>query len=197
MKDNNIMKQALSDQWNSLPSVLQAHYQDAANKDVGKLCIEYPAWMQLFLNVLYMFGALLNRKGKDISTEVEKTMQGETQYWHRTITFSDGKKVYFKSQWNYAGSNKMEEYVNPILGLCMSVKVKNEKLYYEGEHFILKLGKIKIPLPEWMLLGHTTIVEEKIDFKHFKMDFKLTHPLFGQIYRYTGIFCTNTLDNRR
>ena len=47
----NIMKQALGKQWNSLPPVLQAHYQDNDNKDIGKLSVEYPAWMQLFLKV--------------------------------------------------------------------------------------------------------------------------------------------------
>jgi len=190
MSENNIMKQALSERWSSLPSVLQAHYQDANNKDIGKLSVEYPGWMQLFLNILHLFGALLNRKGQDISTEVEKTMQGNTQYWHRTLTFKDGKKVFFKSHWNYAGGNRLEEYVNPILGLCMSVAVKDGKLLYEGEYFVLRLGILKLPLPEWMLLGHTTIVEEQIDPEHFKMDFKLTHPLFGQIYRYTGKFYT-------
>lgn len=190
MRENNIMKQALSEQWSLLPPALQAHYQDADNKDIGKLSVEYPGWMQLFLNILHLFGALLNRKGQEISTEVEKTMQGNTQYWHRTLTFEDGKKVYFKSRWNYVGDNKMEEYVNSILGLCMSVKVKDNKLFYEGEHFVLKLWKFKIPLPEWMLLGHTTIIEEQVDPEHFKMDFKLTHPLFGQVYRYTGMFST-------
>ena len=130
MSENNIMKQALSKQWSSLPPALQAHYQDEDNKDIGKLSIEYPGWMQIFLNILQLFGALLNRKGKDISTEVEKTIQGNTQHWHRTLTFEDGKKVYFKSRWNYAGGNRLEEYVNPILGLCMSVKVKDDKLFY-------------------------------------------------------------------
>lgn len=190
MSEFNIMKQALSSQWSSLPPVLQAHYQPGKNRDIGKLTVEYPGWMQLFLNVLHMFGALLNRKGQDIQTEVEKTMQGETQYWHRTLMFDDSNKIYFKSQWHYTGENKLEEFVNSLLGLCMSVKVKDDKLFYEGEYFILKLGKLKLRLPEWMFLGHTTIVEEQVDAENFKMDFRLTHPLFGQIYRYTGTFCT-------
>ena len=190
MSENNIMKQALSEQWSLLPPALQAHYQDKDNKDIGKLSVEYPAWMQLFLNILHLFGALLNRKGKDISTEVEKTIEGNTQYWHRTLTFEDGKKVYFKSKWKYASGNKVEEYVNPVLGLCMSASVRDGKLFYQGEYFILKLWKLKLPLPEWILLGHTTIVEEQIDTEHFKMDFRLTHPLFGQVYRYTGTFST-------
>ncbi len=190
MSEHNIMKRALGEQWHSLPHALQAHYQDQDNTDIGKLSVEYPTWMQWPLNVLHLFGALLNKKGQGISTEVRKTMQGNTQYWHRTLMFNEENKIYFKSHWQYAGDNKMIEYVNPLLGLCMSVEVKEEKLFYQGEYFVLRLGKLKLPIPEWMLLGHTTIVEEQVSADQFAMDFRLTHPLFGQIYRYAGSFKT-------
>lgn len=188
----NIMKQALGEQWDSLPRVLQAHYQENDNKDIGHLTVEYPGWMQPFLNLLSLIGALLNRKGEAIPAVVEKTIKGQKQYWHRTLTFDDGKKVYFKSQWQYASDNKLLEYVNPLLGLCMSVSVSDDTLFYGGEYFVLRIWKLNIPIPEWMLLGHTTIVEKEIDAEHFAMDFRLTHPLFGQIYRYAGTFYTKS-----
>ena len=190
MGEVNIMKQALGEQWDALPVVLQTHYQEKDNTDIGTLNIEYPKWMQFCLNLLKIMGALLNRKGREISTRVEKVMQGDVQYWKRTITFDDGKKIYFKSHWRYLGGNKIVEYVNPILGLCMAVEVSDKTLYYQGKYFVLKLGKLIIPIPEWMLLGHTTIVEKKFDNFHFTMDFRLDHPLFGQIYRYAGKFTT-------
>lgn len=190
MNGYNIMRQALGDQWQELPGALQAHYQDEDNRDIGSLDIEYPTWMQLFLNFLHVIGALLNRRGENIPTIVTKSMEGDKQRWHRTITFDDGKKVYFKSHWQYIGQNKLVEYVNSIFGLCMSVEVKDKKLHYHGEYFVLKIGKLRIPIPEWLMLGHTTIIEHSTDDKHFTMDFKLRHPVFGQIYRYTGTFTT-------
>jgi hypothetical protein len=45
-----------------------------------------------------------------------------------------------------------------------------------------------LPIPEWLVLGHTTIVEEAIDETHFVMDFRLTHPLLGEVFRYSGKF---------
>ena len=137
-----------------------------------------------------MMGALLNRKGNNIPTTVSKVMKGDMQYWRRIITFDDGKKVYFKSHWSYVGDNKLIEYVNPVLGLCMSVEVKNKVLHYHGEYYALKLGTLIIRIPEWLLLGHTTIVEKEVAPGHFIMDFRLHHPLFGQIYRYSGKFST-------
>jgi len=190
MGEYSIVQQALGEKWFSLPATLQAHYQANDNTDIGVLDIEYPVWMQMFLNGLHLIGALLNSKGTNIPATVEKKMHENVQYWNRTITFNDGKKVFFRSRWCYVGGNKLIEYVNPVFGLCMSVDVRDKTLYYQGEYFVLKLGKIILPIPEWLLLGHTTIVEQQADDDHFSMDFRLRHPLFGQIYRYAGRFAT-------
>lgn len=192
MAQKNIMKQALDSGWQQLPPALQAHYQDANNVDEGFLNIEYPGWMQGILHMLYLLGALLNRRGRQIPARVEKTMHGDRQYWQRTLTFDEGPPLYFSSRWIYAGENKLIEYVNPVLGLCMSVRVSEGQLYYEGEYFVLRLGSLRLRLPEWLLLGHTTITEWALDEQHFAMDFRLNHPLFGQIYRYSGEFSTTS-----
>jgi len=190
MNDINLMKQALGKQWEDLPAPLRAHYQAQANTDTGVLDIDYPRVMQLFLNVLRLLGALINRRGQAIPTIVEKHMQGTVQHWKRTMRFADGKTVLFKSHWIHAGGNRLIEYVHPLIGLCMAVHVKDGKLYYEGRNFVVKFGQIHIPVPEWLLLGHTTIVEQATDDTQFVMDFRLQHPLFGQIYRYAGRFGT-------
>jgi len=190
MTDKSIIQQALGEQWDVLPPALQAHYTAANNADVGALDIDYPSWMQWFLNVLHWMGALLNQRGKGFATRVEKRMEGERQYWDRTISLPDAKDMYFTSTWVYAGGNRLIEYVNPVMGICMEVHVDDGKLYYEGCYFVFRLAGLKIPLPEWLLLGHTTIVETAVDESHFNMDFRLVHPLFGQIYRYAGRFST-------
>lgn len=184
------MQQALGAQWEQLPTALRAHYQDTANTDVGALDIEYPRLMQPCLNFLRLLGALVNRHGTAIPATVEKYMDGNIQHWKRTISFPDGRTILFKSHWAYAGDNKLIEYVNPVLGLCMAVEVTNGKLHYQGRHYVVKLGKLRLSLPEWLILGHTTIVETTLDETHFAMDFRLRHPLFGQIFRYAGKFRT-------
>lgn len=189
----NIMQRALGEQWDQLPVVLQAHYQETDNVDIGTLDIEYPAWMQLFLNLLYLLGALLNRRGSSLKTEVAKKMYGEIQHWARTVTLDDGRIIQFHSRWHYAGDNRLIEYVNPLLGLCMSVKVDNGNLVYSGEYFVLRIWKMTLPIPEWILLGHTTIIESRKNEQDFVMDFRLTHPLFGQVYRYSGTFTTKSV----
>jgi hypothetical protein len=190
MKPLSIMQQALKDQWTELPQALKAHYQGDDNADVGKLSIEYPKAMQLPLNMLRIFGALINRTGNEIPATVEKSMLQDKQYWRREINFQDRRRVIFKSVWQYHQGNELIEFVNRFIGLRMAVKVQDEILYYEGKGFEIRLGKLHLSIPEWMLLGHTSIEEKAIDKNRFAMDFRLHHPLFGQIYRYSGIFST-------
>jgi hypothetical protein len=188
MNQQALMQQALGPQWAQLPPALQAHYQLANHTDVGALDIEYPGFMQMPLNLLHGIGALLHRRGEAVPTTVKKWMDGHTQHWQRTISFADGRIIHFKSHWHYGGGNELIEYVNPFLGLRMAVHVDDGKLIYEGRHFVLKLGSLKLPIPEWLLLGHTSIVETAETDHQFTMDFRLRHPLFGQIYRYAGTF---------
>ena len=184
----SLMQQALGADWYQLPPALQAHYRFGTTTDTGRMDIEYPRFMQPFLSVLRVFGALVNRGGQQVPTVVEKSVVGERQHWRRTITYPDGRVIYFDSFWISAGHGQVIEFVNPVLGLQMAPYVTGGRLHYRGVRFIVKLGPILLPIPEWMVLGHTTIVEEAVDENHFVMDFRLTHPLFGQLFRYSGKF---------
>lgn len=184
----SLMQQALGDDWHKLPPALQAHYRTGKMTETGSLDIYFPPLMQPYLSFLRLFGTLLNRRGKNVTTLVEKYDQGRRQYWKRTVTYPDGKVMFFKSYLESAGGNRLTEFVNPVLGLKTSVKVVNEQLHYEGVSLIVNLGILTLPIPEWLVLGHTLIVEEAIDENHFQMDFRLTHPWFGELFRYAGKF---------
>ena len=180
MNGQSLMQLVLGAQWDQLPPALRAHYQSTANMDIGVLDVEYPGLMQPYLNVMRILGTLVNQRGKAIPTTVDKHMDGNIQRWTRRLSFPGGKTIFFRSHWVYAGNNELIEYVNPVLGLRMALSVDNEKLYYEGRHYVLRLGKLLVPIPEWLVLGHTTIVETALDAEHFAMDFRLRHPLLGQ-----------------
>lgn len=184
----SLMQTVLGADWDKLPPALQAHYRFGTTTDTGHMDIDYPRYMQVYLSVLRVFGALVNRSGRRVATVVQKTVVGERQYWRRTITFADGKVVRFNSFWVYAGGNEMIEFVNPVLGLQMATQVKDGALHYRGVRFVVKLGPLLLPIPEWLVLGRTTIVEVATGPRHFAMDFRLTHPLLGQVFRYAGEF---------
>jgi hypothetical protein len=162
----------------------------SSNMDVGTLDISYPKLMQPYLNLLRLLGALINRRGSGVPTTVSKRMEGDIQYWERTISFPDGKSVLFKSCWEYAGGNEFIEYVNSFLGLRMAVHVDAQQLHYTGRHYVLRLCSFHLPIPECLVLGHTTIVERAVGDNAFAMDFRLRHPWFGELFRYAGEFRT-------
>ena len=182
----SLLQQALGDDWHKLHPALQAHYQFGPNMDVGHLDIEYPRFMQPILHVLHWFGALINRAGQKISTQVEKHSADERQYWHRTLTYADGQVIQFNSYTVSAGGNQLIEFVNPLLGLQMAVEVQDGQLHYHGVRFVMKVGVWLLAIPEWLALGHTRIVEVGSNDNYFSMDFRLHHPLLGQVFRYCG-----------
>lgn len=184
----SLMQTALGDDWDKLPPALQAHYRFGATTDTGHMDIEYPGFMQCYLCLLRVFGALVDRKGPHIPTVVEKCVVGDRQYWQRTITYPDGKQIRFDSFWVAAGGNQIIEFVNPVLGLQMAAYVEDGRLHYRGVRFVLKIGSLLLPIPEWLVLGRTSIMEVALDDTHFSMDFRLTHPLIGQVFRYSGVF---------
>lgn len=184
----SLMQQALGADWEKLPPALQVHYRFGTTTDRGHLDISYPRFMQPLLSALKLIGALIDRPGKQVGTVVEKEVIGERQVWRRTMRFADGRVIRFDSFWVYAGQGQVIEFVNSLLGLQMEPYVEAGRLHYRGIRFVAKLGPLRLPIPESLVLGHTTIVEEAIDDTHFAMDFRLTHPLFGEVFRYAGSF---------
>lgn len=184
----SLMQRALGADWEKLPLALQMHYRFGTTTDSGQMDIEYPRFMQPCLSLLRVVGALVDRRGRQVATVVEKSVVGERQYWRRTIAYPDGKVIHFNSFWVAAGGNQLIEFVNPLLGLQMAAHVAEGRLRYRGVRFVVKLGPLLLPIPEWLALGRTTIVEEAVDDTRFVMDFRLTHPLLGEVFRYSGEF---------
>jgi len=153
--------------------------------------VEYPAFMQPVLFALSFLGALVRRRGKAVQTHVEKSVVGQRQCWRRTLIYADGETLHFNSMWELGPDGHVLEFVNAWLGLQMHPFVVDGQLHYCGIRFVVRVGRWALPIPEWLALGHTDIVERAIDAHHFAMDFRMTHPVFGQVYRYSGTFRAN------
>ena len=190
---NSPMQTALGDDFAKLPPALRTHYQHGTTRDTGWLDIAFPGWMRPCLGLLHRLGALVPRGGLQVTTIVDKRVSGDHQFWQRTIRFADGETARFDSVWEAADKGTLIEYVNPVLGLQMQPYVVGEQLHYRGVRFVARLGRWRLPIPECWALGHTTIVERALDDTRFAMDFRLTHPLFGEVFRYCGEFTAESL----
>lgn len=182
------MQQVLGADWDRLPPALQAHYREGVCGDVGHMDIAFPRWLQPALSVMRWMGALVHRRGCQVATTVVRQTLGERQYWRRTLEYADGQVVRFDSFWVAGRNGTLIEFVNPVLGLEMAPSVVGQELHYSGIRMVAKLGPWMLPIPEWLVLGHTTIVEQAVGERHFAMDFRMTHPLLGELFRYAGRF---------
>jgi len=187
----SLMQQALGESWQKLPPALKAHYQTGAFTETGTMDIEYPKLMQPYFSLLRCLGAMPDRQGTQLPTTVKKKPKGDKQQWNRVISYPNGKTIHFDSVLEYAGGNELIEYVNPFFGLKMAIHVEGDVLCYQGVCLLIKCGPLIVKIPEWLALGHTSIREEQLDQTHFKMDFRLTHPWFGEVFRYAGEFEVN------
>ncbi len=191
------MQNALGEQWNDLPQALKNHYgsnEQGENYAEGELDIDYPWFMQIPYSVMRLIGALVNRRGQGLKTTVSKIMKGEKQYWHRVISYPEGKQIVFDSVF-VADKDGFIEYINRFLGLKMHAFVEEGKLCYESRGYVLQLGKVSIPIHEWLALGHASIIESEYkqgDEHSFAMDFRIKHFLLGEVFCYKGIFVTKT-----
>ncbi|MGY0193873.1 DUF4166 domain-containing protein [Leptothrix sp. BB-4] len=182
------MRRALGADWDRLPPALQAHHGAEAAADCGHMDIDYPSAMQPGLRLLGALGALLSRRGRQVETRVDRFLDGERQHWHRTIRYADGEAITFDSVWVPSGPGRFIEYVNPWLGLEMAPTWDGQRLTCRGLRFVLRIGTWHVTVPQWLGPGVTTIVEQAVDDRHFAMDFRMTHPWFGQLFRYAGRF---------
>lgn len=185
---NGVMGRVLGEGWASLHPGLQAHHRLGATCDDGHMDVEFPWFMRPVLAVLGGCGILVNRAEAAVHTVVHKHMEAEGLQWRRTLTFANGRRLHFNSVWTSSRDGELVEYVNRVLGLRMAVRVVEGRLHYEGLSLVLRWGQRCWHVPEWLGLGHTVIEEVGLDDTHFRMDFRLIHPWFGQVFRYAGRF---------
>ncbi len=184
----SLMQRALGADWQRLPSALQAHYRNGDTVETGHLDIHFPPAMQPLLWLLGRIGALVHRRGRAVETRVEKQRIGQHQHWRRTLRYADGQVIRFDSVWEPTPDGHVIEFVNPLLGLEMAPFVVGEELHCRGVRFVARFGRMQLTIPQWLGPGSTSIVERAIDERRFAMDFRMTHPWFGELFRYAGIF---------
>ena len=184
----SLMQQALGEAWDHLPPALKAHYRPGRAVDLGLMDVAFPGFMQGPLAVLSRLGALVGRRGRAVQTRVEKFDRGDRQTWRRMLCYADGHEARFDSEWALQPDGRIIEQVNRWLALEMQPFVVGNELHYRGIRFIVRIAGRMLTIPEWMALGHTTIHEWALDDRHFEMDFRMTHPVLGQVFRYSGRF---------
>jgi hypothetical protein len=190
-----IFKAVFGQQWASLPLVFKKHY---ANRpfcgDVstveGRMDIDYSKLMSCLLPVFRLFHVLVPYKGKDVPVTVDYRSKVDSAafYLDRLFYFPGKKPYHFCSHMKAIKNDEMIEVMRYGLGWRMRYFYDGSKVILQHKGYVLELCGMSIPLPLEWLLGKGHAEEEVIDESTFHVNMTMTHPLFGQMYRYTGTF---------
>jgi hypothetical protein len=130
-------------------------------------------------------------KGENNTVTVDKWVDPDKPdclFWRREITAPNGRTIIFKSRMEYQQANELIEYIGYGFGLFLKVTVEDGKLVYRSNGHLWQIGKIRIQIPDALMLGHSTIMETAVSDNEFELDFRIRHPWFGDTYRYGGKF---------
>jgi hypothetical protein len=190
----SLMQRVLGDDWAALPPVIQRHYQITMPQQTitvtGNMNIDYPYWLAPAIKLLRLFGALVDLKGEGLAVQVKKWRQTDPAilHWQRHIQAADNKQCVFASRMAWQQDHELIESVGMGFGIRLKLSVEQGKLVYQSRGHLLKLGPLTLPIPDSLLLGHALITEQALSEDTFQLDFKITHPLWGNTYYYGGIF---------
>jgi hypothetical protein len=196
-KPEPVIKKALGKKWDRLDDIVKQHYDICPGENTtlnlrGEMSEVYHSNIaKLYLLPGRIFGALVPYRGKNVPTLVRNwtsTNNYNAMFWYRTLHFPDRPEVIFQSRMEHLGGNEIVEYVKYGMGMRMALFEEQRALVYKGLGYVLCIGRVKIPIPNWMILGSATIVEKAITDKLLHLDFEIRHPLFGKTFSYSGDF---------
>lgn len=192
-----VVKQALGTRWDDLSAIVRRHY-DMCPGEPSALTITgtmeevfHSKMAKPFLLPARFFGALIPYSGRNIPTHVtNRTLEDDRQsmFWHRQLQFPGRPTSTFRSRMVYLRDDEIIEYVRFGLGIRMRLSVEHDALIFTSRGYLWNLGWFSISIPDWLLLGQARIIEQAISDDDFRIDFDITHPLFGRTFGYRGTF---------
>ena len=196
MKKPPLFQQILGKDWDKLPEVIRRHYRLPSgnilqNRVSGTMAIDYPWFVTPILKMIRLFGGLIDAKGTNNAVTVDKQVDPDRPdciFWRREIIPPDGATIVFASRMEYQQANELIEFIGGGFGLHLKLTVENGRLVYRSNGHLWQVGNIRIPVPDVLMLGHATITETAVSDNEFELDFRIRHPLFGDTYRYGGLF---------
>jgi len=186
-----MFKTILMDKWVELDAAVQLHYGLEDGDEItmkGVLAVKHGRFIKVLMPFIRLTGALVPVEGDNFIVTVSNKRVGNTFYWHRLFE-KDNKTYVFKSK-----MQQVDDYIIEFVGLGIGIKlqldVSKGALVYIDKGYVLKVGKVIIPLPIGLLMGKSSITEFVDDRTghDLEMCFVVNHPWFGFGFSYMGYF---------
>lgn len=103
------------------------------------------------------------------------------QIWTRQYGRHHGFPQMIHSVKRFAGSTGLEEYLGFGLGIALIVREGGGALWFDSDHYFVRLGKRRFRVPRWLAPGALTIGHLDHGDGWFTFTLDLVHPRFGAL----------------
>jgi hypothetical protein len=176
--------------WSILPAAVRARFSKrlaggATAIYVGKVTdFRISRMGRLLAEVLRVVGAPLPLfEDVDVPTVVSVTEDVKTggQIWSRMYCNRQGFPQVIHSAKQFSGPTGLEEYVGYGITMMLRVTAEARGLSFTSSGYALKLGRIRIPVPQLFAPGALTVTHFETGTDRFAFEMTLKHPWFGEL----------------
>ncbi len=144
---------------------------------------------KVLAHALRLIGAPLPLfKDIDVPTVVTVTEDVKTggQIWTRTYANRTGFPQVIHSAKRFSGPTGLEEHVGFGVSMLLEVDAGPQGIVFKSAGYQIKLGSLRLAIPELLSPGVVTVSHIEIDRTHFVFDMTLHHPLLGTLIHQTA-----------
>jgi hypothetical protein len=110
------------------------------------------------------------------------------QIWTRICARREGFPQVIHSAKRFAGPTGLEEYVGFGVSMGLRISVEHEALCFRSTGYSLQLGRLRLPLPEWLTPGDIKVTHSDLGGGTFRFTLDVVHPRFGMLVRQSAVF---------
>ncbi|WMT71758.1 DUF4166 domain-containing protein [Bradyrhizobium sp. Ash2021] len=110
------------------------------------------------------------------------------QIWTRVYARRHGFPQVIHSSKRFAGPTGLEEYVGYGVSMALRISVEHEALLFRSVGYAVQIGRLRLPLPEWLTPGDLTVTHADLGGGAFRFSLEIVHPRFGPLIRQSAVF---------
>ncbi len=183
-------KKVFGADWKNLPPVLKAHYDvGAGSRVVGEVSIKCRGLMRWLAPLFWLIRGVPPVNEDRVPTEVDFSVDDKAHFhFRRHFQFGSRKPYRFHSVMRVDAQGRVIEQMGWGVSWRFQLLWQDEKIVMHHRGFGLSFGNNFVPLPLTWLLGAAYAEEIPQSNDSFRMEVSISHPLWGQHYRYYGEF---------
>lgn len=131
---------------------------------------------------------LVYERGAPMIVTVTEDAACGGQTWTRISARSSGFPQVIYSCKRFAGPTGLEEYVGCGVSMALVVSVVDEAMRFSSAFYSFQLGRLRLPLPQWLTPGDLTVTHRDLGEGRFRFILELVHPRFGRLIRQSAVF---------